>query len=169
MLDTFYSTSAQVCFTLLGLWWVVVEFKHQDWMADIQRRRMAYDVSLYFLLPGIMSLISLLSDDANAKFLWRVAFGVTGLIGFVEVIFMLARSGTAMPRVMGLALSRWFVLALYGLITVIALFPELVGNLGIALRPIEVEALLLSLLVFLGVNFAWVLFAQPRGGMQGES
>ena len=170
MLDTFYSTSAQVCFTLLGLWWVVVEFKHQDWMANAQRRRVAYDISLYFLLPGIMSLISLLSDDANAKFLWRLAFGVTGFLGLVEVVFMLvaSRARVDAPGVKGLALGRWFVLVLYAVITLIALFPETVGRLGLGLRPIEVKALLMSLLVFLGVNFAWVLFAQPRQGVQGE-
>ena len=34
MLQTFYSTTAQVSFTLLGLWWVVVQFKFDAWADD---------------------------------------------------------------------------------------------------------------------------------------
>jgi hypothetical protein len=47
---------AQASFTLLALWWVLLQIRHDEWFADTAYRRRAYDVSLYFLLPGIMSL-----------------------------------------------------------------------------------------------------------------
>ena len=62
MLDSFYSTAAQLSFVLLGLWWVVVQFKFDRWRHDPARRRMAYDISSFFLLPGLMSLTSLAAD-----------------------------------------------------------------------------------------------------------
>jgi hypothetical protein len=33
------------------------------------------------------------------------------------------------------------------------------GNL--ALKPLEIEGIMISLMVFLGVNFVWVFFAEP--------
>ncbi len=88
MQDTFYATVAQLCFALLGLWWIVVQFKHQQWMTDPSHRRMAYDISLYFILPGIMSLVSFLATDA--KFLWRAGFTLADILGFVETFLMVS-------------------------------------------------------------------------------
>ena len=39
-MEAFYQTVATFCFTLLGLWWGVVQFRHSDWMADANWRRM---------------------------------------------------------------------------------------------------------------------------------
>src|SRR5204863_450425 len=66
-LDGFYGAMAQVSFTLLGLWWVVVQFKYSDLMRDRRRRIQAYDTSLYFVLPGIMSLISQLASSGRPR------------------------------------------------------------------------------------------------------
>ena len=46
----FYSLMAVTCFTLVGLWWTVVE-RHPEWKRDAKARRLAGGVYLSFLLP----------------------------------------------------------------------------------------------------------------------
>jgi hypothetical protein len=46
---------------------------------------------------------------------------------------------------------------LYILIAVVAVMPSVVADLGLSVRPLRVEAVLLTVLVFLGVNVAWML------------
>jgi hypothetical protein len=53
--------------------------------------------------------------------------------------------------------------ALYALIAVIAAFPGLVTGVGVPARALQAEAILLTVLVFAGVNVAWLLlFEEPR-------
>ena len=33
--DAFYQTVAGFCFTLLGPWWAVVQFRHEEWMSGV--------------------------------------------------------------------------------------------------------------------------------------
>ena len=157
MLDTFYSTVSQLCFALLGLWWVVVQFKHEEWMSQPGMRRMAYSISLYFLLPGLMCLVSLLSADA--KILWRLGFGMAGALGAVDSAYMLVKGDASAAPTGWLGVARWIVVLLYVLIVLIAFAPQL-GQL-VGLQPLEAEGVLVALMVFLGVNFAWSSFATP--------
>jgi len=159
MLDTFYSTSAQISFTLLGLWWVVVQFKHEEWMRNTAYRRMAFDISLYFLLPGIMSLISLLATEN--RIIWRVAFGAAGLIGLVETLLILVTTRSDKGVSSGVRIGRWVIAAIYALVVILAAFPDIAATIGLPLAPIEVEAILVALIMFTGVTFAWFLFAEP--------
>ena len=159
MQETFYATAAQISFTLLGLWWVIVQFRHPDWIGSSYYRRMAYDVSLYFFLPGIMGLVSLLAADA--RFLWRATFVVAGLIGLVETILMIATPAGGITRLTPIRIGRWVGLVLYALIAVVAFDTSLPSAVGIGLQPLEVEGLMNALLIFVGVNFAWVLFTEP--------
>lgn len=46
---------------------------------------------------------------------------------------------------------------LYVLIALVAVVPGIVVDLGMLVRPLRVEAVLLTMLVFLGVNVAWLL------------
>ena len=46
---------------------------------------------------------------------------------------------------------------LYALIAVVAISPSVLGDLGINLNGLQVEAILVSIQVFLGVNVAWLL------------
>ena len=65
---------------------------------------------------------------------------------------------------------------LYVLIALVAVVPGMVADLGVLALPLRVEAVLLTILVFLGVNVAWLLLfeeapppsdlgdsTQPRG------
>ncbi len=164
MEQTFYAAAAGVCFALLGLWWVVVGFRHQEWRADRRQLRLAYDISLYFLLPGTMSLLALLSTTTNS--LWRWSFALAAVIGAIDAVAaaVIANRGGGSDRG-GWALGRWILLAspvLYVLVAVVALLPGRLEEWG-SLTPLEVEGILLSVLVFLGVNLVWAMwFAPPR-------
>jgi hypothetical protein len=46
---------------------------------------------------------------------------------------------------------------LYVLIALVAVVPGLVADIGVLARPLRVEAVLQTVLVFLGVNVAWLL------------
>ena len=53
--------------------------------------------------------------------------------------------------------------ALYALIAVIAAGPSLVTDVGLSARALQAEAVLLTILVFVGVNVAWLLlFEEPQ-------
>jgi hypothetical protein len=77
MAQELYATVAQASFSLLGLWWVLLQIRHDAWFADVAYRRSAYDISLYFLLPGMMGLGSLLA--VGQPTIWRVVIAALGL------------------------------------------------------------------------------------------
>ena len=158
-METFYATAAQLCFTLLGFWWAVVQFRHHDWMADYGRRRMAYSLSLHFFLPGIMCLVALVPDDA--RLIWRITFGLSGLIGIIATILVVTTTRDDTGNMRLIRVGQWLIAPLYALVTLLAFFPELVVASGINLKPLEVEGLTIGLLIFLGVNLAWTLLAEP--------
>jgi hypothetical protein len=58
-----------------------------------------------------------------------------------------------------------FAIVLYALIGLLAIAPRIVGNLGLDATPVRVEAVLLTVLVFAGVNVAWLLLFEdaPAG------
>jgi hypothetical protein len=85
--EVFYQTVAQLAFTLLGLWWLVLQTKYNEWIHSQTRRRMATNITLYFLLPGSMSLLALLAT--TSRLLWQVAFVLAALIGAVATAFFL--------------------------------------------------------------------------------
>ena len=151
-LETFYQTVSQVCFTLLGFWLIVLQTKYQEWSGKRERRRMIVNISLYFLLPGTMSLLAMLAIQATA--IWRVAFVVTSALGAVESAFML-RSFTRQKRVYWVAvLVRALELVLFALIAVIGLFPQAFNRFG--LTALTVAGVLLTLIVVGGVALMWI-------------
>jgi hypothetical protein len=152
--ETFYSTFAQLAFALLGLWWVVVQFRHQEWMKHPPRRRMALYVSLYFALPGIMSLLSLLAE--NATFIWRVAFALAGLAGVIAGVQMALLTRSPWERTW-----TWAGAVLFAVIAIVAGAPGVIATLGLSMTPIQVEGIVLAVVLLVGVAAAWHMFAQP--------
>jgi hypothetical protein len=118
-----------------------------------------YSVSLYFTLTGIMSLVSLISEDHPA--LWRLAFGTAGAIGAVEVALSLLRARDEPRREKRGDQLLALTLPFYLLIVAIAMHPSLASDIGIHLKPLETEAIVVSVLFFLGINYAWLLFMEP--------
>jgi hypothetical protein len=159
MLTEFYIAFGTVSFTLLGLWLVVVQTRHAEWRGIAAYRRRAYGVALQFSLPGLMSLLSLI--DPASMTLWRVSFAIVAASG--AIVLVLVRG--ALPGLPG-RIAQVAVITLYILIAVIAATPSVVANVGMSVLPLRVEAVLLTLLVFLGVNVAWLLLFEdnPRSG-----
>ena len=163
-MDAFYQTVAGFCFTLLGLWWAVVQFRHTEWMRDLYQRRAAYSVHLSFLVPGIMSLGAMIAGDV--KILWRLVFIGACAFGVLAMLFLTVRTSTDSGKThhgFFIRQGRWLTIALYVLIAVVAARPDLAGVLGGSLVPLQVEGLLLTLLVFVGVSVAWDFLAEPQG------
>jgi hypothetical protein len=155
---TFYTTVSAISFTLLGLWWVVVQTR-EEWRRIPARRRMAYVVSLHFLLPGAMSVLSLIAPDVT--FLWRVTFATAGILGVIGAITILrtVREEYDAPR--AARIIEWIAIPIYALVTIVALVPELLTNFESELKPLQIEGLILTILIILGVQLAWILMVEP--------
>jgi hypothetical protein len=150
MLDAFYGAFSPACFALLGLWLVVVQIRLREWQDSPPRRRRSYGVALHFALPGMMSLLALV-DPADHVF-WRVSFAVIALGGAV-VLALVGRSparGEPAPAADPLGVAAYLAAIVLYL---------LIGGLAVAggLAALRAEAVLLTLLVFLGFNVAWLL------------
>jgi hypothetical protein len=162
---TFYATTSAVSFTLLGFWWVVVQFRHNEMTQDPGRRRLAFVVSLHFILPGLMSLGALLTADA--PLIWRLTFASAGVAGMIAVVT--GARGVKDPTGVIAALGRyeWLALPLYLVITLVALNPDAIKS-ATGLLPLQVEGAVMTLLVGLGIVFAWALFTEPQAPGTGS-
>jgi hypothetical protein len=158
-IQDFYSAASQISFTLLGFWWAVVQFRHDDWAGNPARRRLSHVVSLLFLLPGVMSLTAMLSGDAPV--LWQLSFGVAGILGLVATVMIASDTATEDTGSWLRPAALFAAAPLYALITIFSLAPYLAIDL-FGLQPLQVEGILLSLLVFLGANIAWFLFWEGK-------
>jgi hypothetical protein len=144
--STFYALFSASCFTLVGLWWGVVQ-RDLGWTADPVRRRAVAGVYLAFLLPALMGLFAQVGGTETPS-VWRVSFVVIALVGCVSTARWLSQDADR-----GVTAVRAAAVAVYAVIAVLGLFPELADVVG--LRPIEAEALLLVLLVALGHALVW--------------
>ena len=101
---------------------------------------------------GLLSLV-----DPTSQTVWRVAFATVAIVGAVALSTLgwpgPSRGHEQPPgrrSLLGAAI-------LYALIAVVAISPSVLGDLGINLNGLQVEAILVSIQVFLGVNVAWLL------------
>jgi hypothetical protein len=159
VLTDFYISFSAVCFTLLGLWLVIVQTRHAEWRGSALHRRRAYGVALHFSLPGLMGLLALVNPASSA--LWRTSFAIVAVGGAVVLIVVRG------PAVGKLGLTAYIsAIALYSLIAIVAIRPRIVADLGLGATPVRVEGVLLTVLVFVGANVAWLLLfedAQSAG------
>lgn len=163
MITDFYISFSAICFTILGLWLVVVQQRYSVWAGDRALRRRSYGVALHFSLPGIMTLLALV--DPQSPTLWRTSYAIIALGG----VIVLATVRGAAPDTMGKA-AYIGAIVLYAVVGVVAIVPHLLRDIGITAAPVRVEAVLLSVLVFLGVNVAWLLlFERGRNGHGGHA
>jgi hypothetical protein len=160
-MDAFYQTVATFCFTLLGLWWGVLQLRHDDWVHEPVRRRMAYSVHLAFVVPGVMSLGAQTAGDI--KIIWRLVFIVAGLLGIVGAVFLIsATSGAGAPGGWFARYGRWLSVLLYAVVVLVAFVPTFATLFGPDIKPLQIEGLLFTVIVFLGVGLAWDFLAEPR-------
>jgi small-conductance mechanosensitive channel len=151
----FYAAFAPTCFTLLGLWLIVVQTRHSEWRRSQAQRSRAHILAINFAVPGMMALLALV--EPSDKTLWRTAFAVLAVSAAVLLAAVTIREARRARR----AWLRWIwtlsAACLYGAIAVVAVAPGLVGDIGIKLGPLQVEEILLSILVLIAVNIAWYL------------
>ena len=171
MLDVFYSAFSPACFALLGLWLVIVQIRLREWQASVAHRRRSYGVALHFALPGIMSLLALV--DPQDSVFWRVSFAITALGGAVVLATVsgfpararpAGHTGAAGASVADAgAAARPDQLGRAAYAAAIAMY-VLIGVLAFAggVAALRTEAILLTLLVFLGFNVAWLLLFDDR-------
>ncbi|WP_030864780.1 hypothetical protein [Streptomyces sp. NRRL F-2747] len=158
--STFYALFSATCFTLVGLWWNVVQ-SHAAWMGDPSLRRVVGGIYLSFLLPALMGLFAQVGGTEQPQ-VWRAAFVALSLVGCVCTLRLLARSRDdrfVTWQQAGAAL-------LYALIAVVGARPELARHLG--LHPIQAEALLLIGLIVLGHALVW-RFMAGEGRAESET
>lgn len=163
-LSAFYAVVSGINFTLLGLWWVAAPKLSEIGVDTAFGRRMAYLVSLQFVIPGTVSLLSQIAP--NVPGLWRVSFTAAGLAGAVGSVML----STALAKMPGQKLiSTLMAVAaapLYAVVALVAAIPPLTENTGLALSALQVEGVLLCLLVFLGVQAAWVVAMAPKAAAE---
>jgi hypothetical protein len=149
----FYQALTGTSFTLLGIWVAVMQSAHGGWGTDPARHETTLHITLKFFLPGVLGLVSLLGSTTGGGFVWRVAFLVGGLAGFVEAVRYLLR-GTGSPvAVRRLALADP---VLYLLVAVAALLPA--GTL--ALAPLQTEGLATGTVFVTGLVGVWIALSE---------
>lgn len=144
--STFYAVFSATCFALVGLWWGVT-LRDTRWVGDPVRRRAIGGVYLAFLLPALMGLFAQVGGVEEPA-VWRISFILISVVGCVATVRLLATDAT--PAVTAI---RAGAAAVYVLVALLGVFPASADVLN--LRPIQVEALLLVVLVAFGHALAW--------------
>lgn len=143
---TFYALFSATCFTLVGLWWGVTT-RDTAWVGDPARRRAIGGVYLAFLLPALMGLFAQVGG-VEEPVVWRLSFVVIAIVGCVTTLRLFAHDTD--PALRSIRVGAGVIYVLVALLGLVPGAADLVG-----LRPIQVEALLLVLLVALGHALVW--------------
>jgi len=164
-LTAFFGVVSTVDFALLGLWWVAVQTRPDLRNHRFRTSQMAYLVSLQFLVPGTASLLAQI--DPTFGPIWRIAFTLSSLSGVVAIISIAPTLWASGER--GVAWLMYLgAFPLYVLITLIALFPQVVNGWSTRMNALEVEAILFCLMVFLSAQTAWAAAMQPERETEPE-
>lgn len=153
--DTFYALVSATCFTLVGLWWTVVESR-KEWLKDNAMRSIAGGIYLSFLLPGVMSLLA--EIGGTDKIFWRIIFGLTALIG-IFFTFQLLRKTARTGQPGFFRRNLWLPLMTYTFILIIAAIPQIDIP---GLKPLQIEGILLCLLILLAHGLVWDFMTEVR-------
>lgn len=128
-------------------------------------------------LWGRVALLPVWADEpavvgrSGSTTLWRISFAIVAAGGVLALALVRG------PAPTGLGAAAYVApVVLYLLIALVAVVPGMVADICVLARPLRVEAVLLTILVFLGVNVAWLLLfdqapppsdlgdpTQPRG------
>jgi hypothetical protein len=157
-ITTFYALFSATCFALLGFWWQLLQ-GNPEWLRHPDTRPAVGGVYLALLLPALMGLFAQVGGDATTT-VWRISFVGIALVGMVTTFRALPHSRrTAVDDTP----TRVATVVIYALIAFVGVFPE-VGKV-LHLRPIQVEAILLILLVLSAHGLVWrFMTAEPAEG-----
>jgi hypothetical protein len=158
-ISTFYALFSATCFTLLGLWWNVLQL-NSGWIGVESERRAVGGVYLTFLLPAMMGLFAQVGG-AETPTIWRISFVAVAVVGCYSTLRLLRVLRTASDRP---PQAKYVAtLVIYVLVAVIGAYPEIASPLDI--KPIQAEAILLILLVLVGHGLVWdFMVRRPPGG-----
>ena len=157
--SAFYGVVSAINFTLLGLWWVAVKDRDDLIGRHAASRRTAYLVSLQFVIPATVSLLAQVAPEE--KTVWRIAFAGGGAVGAIAIAMLAQEIRMSTEARIAPVLFAVVGIPVYLLVVLVSFVPTLVTDVGLTLSPIEVEGLLFSALVFLGVQEAWVVSMTP--------
>lgn len=149
----FYQSLSGVSFTLLGIWFAVLQMGHGDWL-DRHRHRSTLHIALHFFLPGLAGLVAVLGAGIANGLVWRLAFLAAGLIGLFEAVGFLFAAGGPAARA-GRTLR---VLDLPVYLVVVGGTMVQPGQLPIT--PLQLEGLANGALFTLGLCYVWLAFAE---------
>jgi cytochrome bd-type quinol oxidase subunit 2 len=156
----FYGVVTTINFTLLGLWWLAVKDRDDLFSRNAASRHAAYLVSLQFAIPATVSLLAQVAPDEPA--VWRFAFSGAGIVGAVGIAVLAREIWLSTEARIAPVLFAFLGVPLYVIVVVVAWVPSLVGDVGLTLKPIQIEGLIFSVIAFLGVQEAWVVAMAPR-------
>jgi hypothetical protein len=154
VLTTYYTAFSPSCFSLLGLWLVIIGFNADAWLNSGRlRQRQVYAVAQFFAMPGTMSLLALINTDSTI--VWRVVFSLISLTGAGCVtLFGPVHHGHSHDLVdIGDYVVYWGTLVLYLAIAALAMTPGAI---------LEYEGVLLTLLMLVGIHVALLLMLAAR-------
>jgi hypothetical protein len=152
---TFYQTLAGLSFTLLGLWFTVLQLGHGGWRTDPRRHRAGLHIALHFCLPGAASMASVLASGAAGGLVWRTTFVLAGLLGTAEAVSFLRRPKPAVGRSSRVLWALDPVL--YAAMVVVAFTPRGAS----ALTPLQLAGTVTGALFLTGLCSIWVALAEP--------
>ncbi len=165
--SAFYGVVSAANLTLLGLWWVAVKDRtNLVGHKDAASRRAAYLVSLQFAIPATVALLAQVNPGESA--IWRVAFGSAGVVGAIGIALLVQQIWTGTVARFSPIVFALVGIPVYLLVVVVAFAPSMVADAGLTLKPIEVEGMLFSALLFLGVQEAWVVSMTPTQEADAE-
>ena len=156
--SAFYRALSTVAFTLIGLWWIVLQFRHDEWAGNLARRRENYLVLLGFLLPGAASFFAAVADQG---WIWRSGFAAAGVVGLLAMTVFATAVEEGGANAVGKRVFRFLSAPVYAAVVAIAITNDLPQKLGIDITPRELEALLATVLIVFGVQIAWLQFSAP--------
>lgn len=158
-LSAFFGVVSTVDFALLGLWWVTVQARPDLRRRERETGRMAYLVSLQFVVPGTSALVAQVDPDLAA--VWRIAFGVAGATGVLAIAMFVPTLISTGSRSVAIVLCL-VALPLYTALTAVAATAGFFENAQI--KPLQVEAILFCVITLLSTELAWAvaMSAEPR-------
>jgi hypothetical protein len=156
----FYAAFSPACFSLLGLWLVVIQIRSGVWL-NPHRKKQAYAVTLFFAAPGTMTLLALI--DPASTLTWRVIFIFVSVLGVAGMVMFGAPHHPRHHDAFDVSdqLVYWLAIGIYVAIAVLAFLPQ---------HTLRLEGVLLTVLMLLGVLLALMLmFAEAPNQPEAES
>lgn len=154
VLTTFYTAFSPSCFSLLGLWLVIIGINAGTWLnSGNLRQQQVYAVAQFFAAPGTMSLLALINPDSTI--VWRVVFSLISLtgVGCVALFGPVHHEHSRDLLDISDYVVYWGTLVLYLAIAALAMTPAPI---------LEYEGVLLTVLVLVGIHVALRLMLAAR-------